>query len=160
MGDISMSARLRADKRLQTLRLINCSEQKVKFGFKLKTTRLNGLNIQPKSGTISSRNYILVRIENKYWNTMHVNDSFDLNLIYWFKPYDKSENNNKFKIPIEIMQSDVKTYSSKYGGVLNLFGSNNKAADWITLILRFLRPTFLLALVIYNIILIRVNLYN
>lgn len=138
-------AKLRADKELQIIRLVNPHDYRVKFNFKTEEEN-QALSIRPKKGRIPPRESILVQIKNS--NPSNIGD---INLSYWTRN-DGEE--TKSKVPIRVvdmMGLDVRhlpknaTYSKT-----TLFFENT---------IRYMRPFFLVGLVVYNIVLIMINLY-
>lgn len=132
-------------RKRQLIRIVNPHDDEVEFGFK---SNLSHVNISPKTGSIQPRDSVIVTVDIV---DEHMKEFKDLNLIYWKDDVTRRRGYIKGLLPI--------SFSGPKGS--NSIGSVAKFIERyrvITIFLSFLRPTFILALVIYNIILINILL--
>lgn len=154
-------AYLSATKKKQIIRLINPHEDKIEFGFKTdpQDPAAQCLTINPRSGSIPPRDYVLVRIETK--DSRQLSKGSKLSLIYWKNDADRRRGYVKGLVPIRFdsekaTNNDDNIKSTRRGKLLEFLENN----AFITLMPMLLRPTFLIALIIYNIILIKINIHS
>lgn len=122
-------AQLQADKKVQLIRLVNPRDIPLKFQFKQIQT--NGLSITPSSGTIGPRDFKIIHVEIEKL----IDDK--INLIYWA---DGLKSYNNRSVPIKFVgKSESKEANPKF--------------VWSVVLV--VRSIFLLALLAYNLMLIR-----
>lgn len=138
---------MRSDRKRQIVRLINPDDYKVEFDIRLGSSMINKrLIISPKNGIIKPGGFIHINIENLDYETKASNFG-RLYLVYWKKGYLGKNEHGKGIVPINMIAPQVESLEAK-----------KETSFW--LITRILRITFLVALIIYNMILIKLSLMS
>lgn len=153
----SEGALLDAEKRRQIIRLVNPYEDKIEYGFRSdsRNSATSSFEITPRNGSINPRDYAIISIEIK--DHIKVPEDLRLNLIYWKNDPERRRGYIKGLVPINFVKRKSATSDSNSRGKWTEHLENNR---FITLMILFLRPSFLLALIVYNLILLKINIDN
>lgn len=132
---------LRANGKRQVVRLVNASDSKMMFAFKSTSKLLNSnIEIFPRKGTIAPRSYANIAVEDLSYNLKSATEICQFNLIYWVSSSPKA---NKGLVRIDLVG----------GGAEIIETTKEQSVIWV--IVSMIRSTFLFALVVYNIFLIK-----
>lgn len=139
----SSAARLSSSREKQLIRLVNGSDDHIAFAFRLAASLSDKkITVKPDRGIIRPRDYLIVKVECLDKNSQATR----LGLFYW-KTGLYTKNSRRYGGLVHI---DVDMSKSKIG----------RHEDCIyRLSLRVMRSIILIALITYNIILIKLNLY-
>jgi len=140
------SAELRGDKKSQVVRLVNPSEVEVHFAIRQKSSEADSfIDVSPKTGTILPRNFIDVVVRNRN-NKEGRTEARRLYLLYWRRSKTRRKTSGHSLVPINVMacQDDSPRLSNKT----------------LSMLLRISRSILLVAIIIYNLILIKLYSYG
>lgn len=140
----SSIARLITDKRKQLIRLVNGSDDHIAFAFRIAASMSDkNITIVPDRGIIRPRGYLIVRVESVGKNSQ----ASRLGLFYWKTGlYTKNSRRYGGLVHIDVDMSKAK------------FGDHKESILWLSL--RVMRSIILITLITYNMILIKINLYD
>lgn len=122
-------ASLTNTKKRQVVRLVNASDTKIGFVLTLDA-QTNSSIIEPRSGFISARSYVHIVID------IQGTTAGSLNIVYWMRDTSRKRGYTRRLIPIQIINS----------------GEDKRSFIWF--IVRAIRASFIIALILYNITLI------
>lgn len=132
---------LRTTGKRQVVRLVNASNLKMMFTIKtISNISDRKIEISPRKGTIAPRGYANIVVEDLSYNIKLTSETYQLNLIYWVSSSSKY---NKGLVKIDLA-----------GGQVGPVETTEKQS-FIWILLSIIRSTFLVVLVIYNVILIK-----
>lgn len=156
----SCFACLKVDKRRHIIRLVNPTDTVLFFGFRTSPksdTTHERFKINPAAGHIAPRDFVYVTVENNLIGSA-TNPIVPpkINLVYWRRTGGNSGKAGKLVVPIYFDRTnDIRPTYTSYSNT------------FISLLMPIGRSVLLLALVIYNIILIRhvivsdkIHIYN
>lgn len=139
-------ARLTSYNKKQVIRLVNPTDAKI--GFVINPNSLNSnLTINPRSGFIPPRNYALISMNISNTTKSSSNESIRLNLIYLVRDPSRRRGYTRRLIPIDMV-----------GGEGFNFVNEVEKSTFIRFVIRSMRSILLIALIIYNMFLIKVCL--
>lgn len=141
----SSTAKLESNKEKHLIRIVNGSDEHIAFAFRLATANSDKkITVRPDRGVIQPRSYLIASIESHD----RIAQAARLGLFYW-RTGSHTKNSRRFGGLVHIDMAESKTASS---------GHHRENSFWISI--RVLRSMFLIALITYNIILIKLNLYD
>lgn len=146
--NLQPAARLTSDNKKQVIRLVNPSDTKI--GFVVNPNSLNSsLTISPRSGFIQPRNYTLISINRSNTTKSSSNESTRLDLIYLVRDPSRRRGYTRRLIPIDLVGEEGYNFFNEV-----------KKSNFIWFVIRLMRSMLLIALIIYNMILIKVCFDN
>lgn len=138
------NARLELNKGKHLIRIVNGSDDYIAFAFRISSANSDKkIIVRPDRGVIQPRSYLIASIENHDI----IFQAARLGLFYW-RTGLHTKNSRQFGglVHIDMVRSRSES-----------FGHHRESIFWISL--RVMRSIFLIALIAYNIILIKIDLY-